>query len=271
MIYKTIQGRRVPALGLGTWKLTGRACRDAVAHALGLGYRHVDTAQSYENEEQVGAGLRDAGVDRDDVFVTTKLWIGDLDPAGVRRSAEASLRRLGTGYADLVLIHWPTPDMDLPGALDALRALQDEGRIRHLGVSNFTPSLLRQALRHAPIFCNQVEYHPFLGQDRLRELALRHDVLLTAYSPIARGRVNDDPTLRDIAATHGKSPVQVTLRWLLQQDHVAAVPKAARPAHQAANLDVFDFTLSDDEMDRIFDLARDERLINPAFAPAWER
>ena len=271
MIYQTIQGSRVPALGFGTFEITGKACREAVVNALALGYRHVDTAQSYENEAEVGEGLRAAGVDRDEVFLTTKIWIGGLAPKDVRPTAEESLRRLRADYIDLLLIHWPTHDMHLAGALDAMRGLQDEGKVRHIGVSNFTPTLLREAMEHAPIFCNQVEYHPFLGQPRLAEMARRHDLLLTAYSPIARGRVNDDPVLRAIGEAHGKTPIQVALRWLVQQDHVAAIPKAARPEHRAANLAVFDFELTGEEMDRLFALDRGERLIDPNWGPDWER
>lgn len=271
MIYQTIEGEPVPALGFGTWQITGKACREAVAHALALGYRHVDTAQAYDNEEDVGAGLRDAGVPRDEIFLTTKLWVEDLGPREMRRATEESLQRLRVDYVDLLLIHWPTENMRMEETLGAMRTLQEEGRTRHVGVSNFTPTLLRQAMEHARIFCNQVEYHPFLGQDRLREMARGHDLLLTAYSPLARGRVLEDETLRDIAGTHGKTPAQVTLRWLLQQEKVAAIPKATSRKHREANFDVFDFELSEDEMDRIFDLARDERLIDPAWAPAWER
>lgn len=271
MISVNVQGERVPALGLGTWRLYDAACTEAVEHALDIGYRHIDTAQTYENEAAVGVGLRNAGVDRADVFLTTKLWIENLTPAEVRQSAEASLRRLDAAYVDLLLIHWPVAGMDLAGALGALMALRGEGKVRHVGVSNFTPSLIREGLEHAPIFCNQVEYHPFLSQEKLRRLAREHDFLLTAYSPIARNRVSDDATIREIAERHGKSPVQVTLRWLIQQENVAAVPKAASAEHRESNFDVFDFALSDDEMDALFSLARGERLINPDFAPDWER
>ena len=269
MIYRTIQGTTIPALGLGTWQLAGDACTESVEHALDLGYRHLDTAQAYGNEREVGQGLRNAPVDRDDVFLTTKVWFDNLAPRALRSHTEDSLRRLDTEYVDLLLIHWPSDDVPLERSLDAMMELRNEGKVREIGVSNFTPSLVRRALDHAPILCNQVEYHPFLDQDALLELAEARDLLLTAYSPLAKNRVSDDATLRAIAEAHGKTPPQVTLRWLLQQDPVAAIPKAASAEHRAANLDVFDFELSEEEMDRIFDLAGDERIIDPSFAPAW--
>lgn len=271
MKYATIQGEPVPALGLGTWQLEGAPCRRAVEHALDLGYRHVDTAQAYQNEEAVGEGIRNAAVDRDQLFLTTKVQYDSLQPDAVRRTTEASLRKLQVEYVDLLLIHWPSEDVPLARTLAAFRALQEEGKTRHIGVSNFTPSLLQEALEHAPIFCNQVEYHPFLGQETLLEMARAHDFMLTAYSPLARGQVLQNHTLREIGEAHGKSPVQVTLRWLIQQAQVAAIPKAASPEHRAGNFDLFDFSLSDDEMDRIFRLDRDERIIDPSFAPTWER
>jgi 2,5-diketo-D-gluconate reductase B len=269
MIYRTIQGTEIPALGLGTWQLTGATCTEAVEHAIDLGYRHIDTAQAYENEDRVGAGLRNAGVDRDDIYLTTKVWVEHLEPAAVRRSTEESLRRLDTDYVDLLLIHWPSNDVSLELTLDAMMVLREEGKTREIGVSNFTPSLVRRALDRVPIACNQVEYHPFLDQDALLDLAEARDLLLTAYSPLARGRVTENETIQEIAEAHDKTPAQVTLRWLLQQDQVAAIPKAASAEHREANFDVFDFELSGDEMDRIFDLTGDERLVNPSFAPAW--
>ncbi len=269
--YTVIQGERVPSLGLGTWQLRGAACRQAVEHALDLGYRHLDTAQMYENEDAVGQGLAHAPVDRDAVFLTTKIWHDSLAPADVRRTTEASLRRLGTDYVDLLLIHWPNPHIPLEQTLDAMLALQAEGKTRHIGVSNFPPSLLQRALAHTPLFGIQVEYHPYLGQHRLLRLALAHDLMLTAYSPIAKARVLEDPVLQEIAETHGKTPIQVTLRWLIQQRPVTAIPRSARPSHRAANLDVFDFALSAEEMRRIARLDRGLRLVDPDFAPDWER
>jgi 2,5-diketo-D-gluconate reductase B len=268
---KEIQGTEVPALGLGTWMLEGRECREAVRDALEIGYRHLDTAQAYGNEEEVGRGLADSGVPRDEVWLTTKLWLENLDHDKAIESARGSLRRLGTDYVDLLLIHWP-PTSDLPIAepLRAMRRLQGDGLVRHIGVSNFPPSLLDQALDEAEIFCEQVEYHPFLAQDPLLQACEEWDLLLTAYSPLARGEVLEDETLREIGRRHGKGPAQVTLRWLLQQEQVAAVPKAASAEHRRSNFEVFDFELSLDEMEAIHGLARGERIVDPEFAPRWE-
>lgn len=271
MIYVNVEGDEVPALGLGTWELEGDTCREAVTHALDVGYRHVDTAQSYENETEVGQGLRDSDVDREEIFLTTKLWRTAHEPKLVRRTAEESLGRLGTDYVDLLLIHWPNDEVPLEKTLDAMMTLQEEGKARHLGVSNFPPSLLERAVAHAPVVCNQVEYHPFLGQEALHDLARKHDLMLTAYSPIARGAATEDDTLREIAEAHGKSTAQVSLRWLVQQDRVAAIPKSTSAEHRAANFDIFDFALTEAEMARIHGLARGERLVDPGGWVDWER
>ena len=269
MIYETIQGDTVPALGFGTWQLEGRACRKAVTHALEIGYRHIDTAEMYRNEREVGRGLHDADVDRDDVFLTTKIWHTNLRPSDVHASAEGSLRKLDTDYVDLLLIHWPNESVPLEATLDAMLELQQQGTTRHIGVSNFPPALTRQALDHTSIFCNQVEYHPFLNQDALRAMAREEDFLLTAYSPLAKGRVMKNDTLQALGDTYDKSPAQIALRWLLQQDRVAAIPKAARAEHRSANFDVFDFELTGDEMQRIHGLAQGDRQTDPSFAPPW--
>lgn len=269
MIHKTIHGVDVPSLGFGTYRLTGRACRRGVVDAIEMGYRHIDTAQIYGNESEVGDGLREAGVDRADIFLTTKVWMDSLAPQDVRATTEESLRKLQTEYVDLLLIHWPAPDMKLAETLAAMNALKEEEKTRNVGVSNFTPELMEEALRHAPIFCNQVEYHPFLEQDALLELCRTNDVLLTAYCPIARGKVLRDDALREIGSRHGKSAAQAALRWLIQQDHVAAIPKASHSDHRMENLDIFDVELSDDDMARITSLSRDMRLVDPAWAPAW--
>lgn len=245
MQHLDIKGTRVAALGLGTWQLTGRGCVDTVRHALDLGYRHVDTAQMYGNEQEVGQAVRQSGIARSEVFITTKIAPGNLAAAAVKRSAEESLRRLGTDYVDLLLIHWPSQSVPLAETLDAMAALESAGKARHLGVSNFTVALLEQAVKRCPdLLCDQVEYHPFLSQRPLLAALGRHDMMLTAYSPLARGGVLRDRTLAGIARKYQKSPAQVTLRWLLDQERVAAIPKAASAAHLAANLDIFDFTLA---------------------------
>lgn len=273
MIEKTIQGDSVPALGLGTWQFTGRDCRRGVAHALDLGYRHVDTAQMYKNEEQVGLGLQDSGVNRDEVFLTTKIWRSNVAPDAMRTSTEESLRRLGVEYVDLLLIHWPVEQVPIEKQLDALVELQEEGKARHVGVSNFLPEQIDHIVEYlpedVPLFAHQAEYHPFLDQSPLLERARKHDHTFTAYSPLARGRVIGDETLEEIGNRHGKSAAQVVLRWHLQQEKVTVVPKAASAEHREANFDVFDFELSPDEMETISGLGTDQRILDPGFAPDW--
>ncbi|AEM56322.1 aldehyde oxidoreductase [Haloarcula hispanica N601] len=252
-----VQGTSVPALGLGTWQLTGQSCRETVETALDMGYRHIDTAQAYGNERQVGLGMDAAAVDREDVFLTTKLDGSNRDERSVRRSTRESLNKLGTDYIDLLLIHWPnTPWMtSLSETLGAMNDLVEEGLVRHIGVSNFSPSLLDKArdISAAPIFTDQVQYHPYWDQRKLLDYCRIHDVLLTAYSPLARGGVLDDPALVQVGNRYGKSPAQVALRWLVQQDGVAAIPKASSRDHLEANMAVFDFELTDAEMERIRD------------------
>lgn len=263
----TIRGVDVPALGLGTFMLRGETCRRSVAHALEVGYRHVDTAQMYGNEGSVGAAIADSAVDRGDVFLTTKLANDAHAPEAVRATTEESLRRLRTDYVDLLLIHWPVGDTPFEATLDAMLDLRERGEVRHVGVSNFTPAQVERVVAHAPIFANQVEYHPYLGQADLLGLAAKHDFLLTAYAPLARGRVFGDDTIRRIAERHDVHPAQIVLRWLLSQDHVAAIPKATSAEHIESNLGALDVDLSDDEIAQIFALERNQRLIDPPFAP----
>lgn len=270
MIHHDHHGTLVPALGFGTWELNGDACVRAVEHALALGYRHLDTAQGYANEADVGAGLRRSDVPRDRVFLTTKVRPSYFAPDLLAGSVEASLAALGVDHVDLLLLHWPRTDVPLEDTLGALHAVRERGLTRHVGVSNFAPSLVVRSVATGPIFTNQVEYHPFLAQDALLRQAEDLDLLLTAYSPVARGAVHDDPVLREIGAGHGKSAAQVALRWLVQQPRVMAIPKAASPEHQRANLAIFDFVLSDDEMARVAALDRNLRLVDDVDVD-WER
>jgi 2,5-diketo-D-gluconate reductase B len=265
----TVQQTNVPALGFGTWQLNGEECRMAVSEALKDGYRHIDTAEMYGNEEYVGQGLKDANVPREEIFLTTKVWYTNLTREGVGKSLEQSLKKLHTPYADLLLIHWPNPQVPLGETIEAMRQLQEQGKVKHIGVSNFTTTLLKEALQYGPVFCNQVEYHPFLSQQKLISLCATHDVLLTAYCPIAKGEVNEHPVLMKIAQTHQKSPVQITLKWFMQQN-VSAIPKASSAKHRQSNFDIFDFELTSSEMQAIFDLAQGKRLVNPAWAPKWD-
>ncbi len=262
---------RMPSLGLGTWQLEGQDAAEAVRDALDLGYRHIDTARMYGNEREVGAGLRDAGSDRDEVWITTKVWRDDLDPDRLRRSAEASLTDLGLDQVDLLLVHWPNPAVALGDTLAALHRVRQDGLARQIGVSNFPSALLREAIAQFPIFCDQVEYHPYLSQRPVLDAAHAHGVVVTAYSPLGSGALLRDPVLSEIAAGRGCSAAQVALRWLLDQGGVAAVPRAASPEHRAANLTALDLPpLTYEERARVDGLAQGRRFINPSFAPAWD-
>ncbi|CAN5852389.1 aldo/keto reductase [soil metagenome] len=256
MEYQTIKGEKVPSLGLGTYRLTGEACERAVERGLQVGYRHLDTAQMYGNEAEVGRGIEDSGVDRGEIFLTTKVWPSDFTHDRVISKTRESLKKLGTDYVDLLLMHWPGDGVPLGQTLGAMRELQEEGGVLHIGVSNFSPSLVEEATEHAEILCNQVQYHPYRDQNTLRDQAQKLDYLLTAYTPLSRGGVQDDATLREIGEAHNKTATQVALRWLVQQDKVSAIPKATSEEHLKENLDVFDFELSAEEMDRISSLSR---------------
>jgi 2,5-diketo-D-gluconate reductase B len=266
-----VAGVSVPALGFGTWELEGEDCYEAVRHAIDVGYRHIDTAQMYGNEDAVGRAVRDSGIDREDLFVTTKIPPRNLAADAVRSSHVESLRRLDLDHVDLLLIHWPSDEVPLGETLQAMRALREDGQTLHLGVSNFTPSLVEEALEHAPILANQVEYHPFLDQSHLVSQARERDLVLTAYSPLAKGRVIEDPVLTEIGEAHGRSSAQVAIRWLLQQHNVAVIPRSSSAEHREANRDVLDFELTGSEMERIAGLSRGERIIDPPFSPEWER
>jgi 2,5-diketo-D-gluconate reductase B len=256
MEYLRIKNEEVPSLGLGTYRLTGEKCVRAVGRALSMGYRHLDTAQMYGNEAEVGRGIEDAGVDRGEIFLTTKVWPSDFAHDRVIRKTRESLKKLRTEYVDLLLMHWPGDGVPLGETLEAMRELQEEGSVSHVGVSNFSPSLVEEAAEHAQIFCNQVQYHPYRSQDALLEQAQEMDYLLTAYTPLSRGGVQRDKTLREIGEAHDKTATQAALRWLLQQDKVCPIPKATSEEHLRENLDVFDFELSDEEMALTFSLGR---------------
>ena len=256
MDYVEAGDAEIPELGLGTWQNTGPSCAETVETALELGYRHVDTAQMYGNEAQVGEGIAAADVDRDEVFLTTKLDRGNLRAEDARESFEESLEKLGTDYVDLLLIHWPHPRVPFEETLGVMDDLHDDGTIRHLGVSNFTTTQLEEAMgiADAPIVTDQVLYNPYKDQSNLREFCIEADVALTAYSPLGRGEAITDSTLADIGERYDKSAAQVALRWLVQQENVVAIPKATSRAHLEANLAIYDFELRYDEMERIAEL-----------------
>src|SRR3954464_5762960 len=265
-------GARIPAIGLGTWELRGRTCARLVEQALRLGYRHIDTAQVYENEREVGEGLRASGVKRGELFVTTKVWTTHFWPNDLERSAKESLVRLRLTEVDLLLLHWPNPQVPLAETLGALARVRQLGLARHIGVSNFTVALIEEVVAASPepLVCDQVEYHPYLEQTKVREACARQDMALVAYSPIAKGRIKGDRTLGRIAAGFRKTPAQVCLRWLVQQN-VAAIPRTSKLERLSENIDIFDFELSEVDMREISSMASAAgRLTDYGFAPTWD-
>jgi len=265
-------GAKIPAIGLGTWELRGRSCARLVEQALKLGYRHIDTAQIYENEREVGEGLRASGVRRDEVFVTTKVWTTHFAPNDLERSTKDSLAKLRLAEVDLLLLHWPNPQVPLEETLGALAHVKKLGMARHIGVSNFTVALLDEAVAACtePLVCDQVEYHPYLDQTRVLDACARHSMALVAYSPVAKGRIKTDETLARIGAKHGKTAAQVCLRWLVQQN-VAAIPRTSRIERLSENIEIFDFGLSDDDMRQISAMgSATGRLTDFGFAPKWD-
>jgi 2,5-diketo-D-gluconate reductase B len=265
-------GARIPAIGLGTMTLRENVCVDIVSAALLTGYRHLDTAQMYGNEREVGEGMRASGVPREDVFLTTKVWHNRLAAGDLERSVDESLTRLKLTYVDLLLIHWPNAAIPLKDTLAALAKVKRAGLTRHIGVANFTVALIEEAVRLAdePLVTNQIEVHPFIDQSKVMAACRRHGLSMTAYCPIARGKVPGNPVLERIAKAHGKSAGQVALRWLVQQG-VIPIPRTGKVERLKENLAVFDFTLSDAEMAEIGALKRpDGRVVNPAHAPKWD-
>lgn len=267
-------GAAIPKLGFGTFPLKDDDARRMVAHALKAGYRHIDTAQMYANEAEVGEAIANAEVPRDEIFLTTKVWPDNFGDGPLQKSVEESLTKLRVDTVDLLLLHWPKFDRPLDETVRALNAVQRAGLARHIGVSNFTSALLREAwaATEVPLANNQVEYHPYLDQAPVLEVVHDRGMTLTAYMPNARGKVFEDETLRAIGAPHGKTPGQVALRWLYQQDGVVAIPRTASEAHADENIGILDFTLSVDDVKTIDALAQpDGRLLNPpGLAPTWD-
>src|ERR1700754_527399 len=249
MLFVEASGARIPAIGLGTWELDGRTCARVVEQALRLGYRHVDTAQAYDNEREVGGGLRASGVRRDDVFVTTKVWTTHFAPNDLERSTKESLVKLRMPEVDLLLLHWPNPQVPLAETVGALAHAKRMGLARHIGVSNFTVALIEEAVKACPepLVCDQVEYHPYLNQAKVREACTANGLALVAYSPVAKGRIKNDGMLTEIGRDHRKSPAQICLRWLVQQN-VAAIPRTSRLERLSENIGIFDFELPPEEM-----------------------
>lgn len=272
MEFVTANGATLPMIGLGTWELKGRSCARTVEQALRAGYKLIDTAEIYDNERDVGDGVRASGLRRAEVFVTTKVWTEHLAPRELERATKASLARLRLSEVDLLLIHWPNPRIPLAETIGALCKMKRAGFARHIGVSNFTVALLDEAVKHTtePLAVNQIEWHPHLDQTKVVAACRRHGMAVVAYSPMGRGAVLSEPVIRDIAAAHGKSPAQISLRYIIQEGGVV-VPRTARLDRLTENLAVFDFVLDEAEMAAIRGLARPNgRIVDWSGAPAWD-
>ena len=265
-------GARIPAIGLGTWDLRGRTCARMVEQALRLGYRHVDTAEMYGNEGEVGVGLRASGIARSEVFITTKVWQDNLAPREFERATKASLAKLRLSEVDLLLIHWPNPRIPLADTIGTLCRMKREGLTRHVGISNFTVKLVAQAVKLStePLVTDQIEWHPYIDQSTVVEACRRHGLSVTAYSPIARGRAVGDDTLRAIGQRHRKSAGQVCLRFLIQEGAIV-IPRTSKPERLAENLAIFDFELAPAEMEEIRKLAHPRgRIVNWSGSADWD-
>ncbi|ARS53506.1 2,5-didehydrogluconate reductase DkgB [Kushneria konosiri] len=264
----------IPDIGLGTYRLKGQEVIDSVTTALELGYRHIDTAQMYGNEADVGQAIAESGVARKDIFLTTKIWTDRFAHDDLIKSLEESLEKLGTDHVDLVLLHWPSPDNEVPVAesIGALVEAKKRGLTRNIGVSNFTIAQIDEALGVEggdQIVTNQIEVHPFLANKALVKHCQQKGLRVTGYMPLAVGKVMEDDTLKEIADHHGVTPAQVALAWVAARD-IVVIPSSTKRAHQQSNLEAMTLSLSDDEIERINALDRGERIANPSFAPAWD-
>jgi diketogulonate reductase-like aldo/keto reductase len=275
MIERTqANGADIPKLGFGTWQLEDEDATRGVAHALKTGYRHIDTAQIYGNEKEVGAGLHQGGVAREDIFLTTKVWRDKFKDGDLQASVKESLSKLKTDYVDLLLLHWPVPEVPLDETMKAMNDVVDSGLVKHIGVSNFTVDLMDEARAHskAPLVVNQVEYHPFLDQSAVLNACRSAGMAPTAYSPIGQGKVFEDEVIKEIANKHGASPAQIALRWLVDQDSVIAIPRSSSNAHIESNFEISEIELSEEDTGRINALRSPEgRLIDPEWAPDWDK
>lgn len=267
-------GANIPAIGLGTWTLKGDECADLVQAAIETGYRHIDTAAMYDNEQDVGRGIARSGLARDDLFVTTKVWHSNLAAKDFRRSAEQSLDRLGLEQVDLLLIHWPSPTVPLAETIAALNAARDDGLTRNIGVSNFPTALLSEAvsLSKHPLAVNQVEYHPNLDQTKVLTACRAAGIAMVSYCPLGRGLdILRQKPIADAAEAHGRSPGQIVLRWHVQQQGVIAIPRTTKRERLAENLDIDGFQLTDAEMAAISAMrSANNRICDFEFSPKWD-
>ena len=273
---RTAGQANIPVLGLGTWQSTGQDCIDVVSQGLKMGYEHIDTAQAYGNEKEVGQGIKQSGIARDKFFLTTKIFPDDMkfDPEKLVAEAKRSLENLDTDYVDLLLLHWPDDRVPLSETIPALCELQKQGLTRNIGVSNFNIANIIEAEKYAdvPIVVNQVEFHPFIKQNTLQTFLNNHHILLEAYSPLARGDVFDNEVIKEIADRHGITPAQVSLAWILSDKNRIAIPKTSNTDHLQGNLDAINVQLSPDEIEKINKLARSDgrKIKHPDYSPEWD-
>ena len=270
MEYCSLPKVQIPKLGFGTYQLKSQTAVQVVQWALSLGLRHIDTAVIYDNEKEVGQAIKESSIQREKIFLTTKVWFTDLTEKKLTASLKESLSRLQTDYVDLLLIHWPNPKIPLSETLGTMEELKTQGLIRYIGVSNFNCELLKQAQELCPqIITNQVEYHPLLSQQKLLERM--KDMCLTAYSPLIRGKATQIQQLQAMAKKYNKTPAQITLRWLIDQKKVVVIFKSAHKNHIEENLNIFDFQLQEEDSEKLFRLNKNQhRVIDPPFAPKWD-
>lgn len=268
-------GANMPVLGFGTFRIPGEQVLRILPQAIRTGFRHIDTAQAYRNEAQVGEAIQVSGVPRDEIFLTTKVWVDNYKHADFIASVDESLKKLRTDHVDLLLLHWPNNSVPLAEQIGALNEVRKAGKVKNIGVSNFTTALMAKSveLSDAPIATNQIEYHPYLDQTKVLDTARATGMSITAYFAMADGKVPNEPLLKDIGSRHGKTAAQVVLRWLIQQKDVVTLSKTATESRLSENFDIFDFELSADEMAAIHKLARPNgRIVSPGgLAPDWDK
>ncbi|PKR53450.1 aldo/keto reductase [Thalassospira marina] len=267
-------GAEIPALGFGTFRMPGEDVLRIVPHALDIGFRHIDTAQIYGNEAEVGSAIAQSSVARDDIFLTTKVWVDKFRHDDFIASVDESLKKLKTDYVDLLLLHWPKLEVPLAEQIGALNEVHKAGKVRHIGISNYNTALMDEAvsLSDAPIVTNQIEIHPYIDQSKVIEAARKTGMSITAYYAMADGKVFDDAVLKDLGSKYGKSVAQIVLRWIVQQDGLIALSKTVGEKRALENFDVFDFEISADDMKAIAALAqKDGRIVSPdGLAPVWD-
>lgn len=259
-------GNKIPALGLGTSSLTGDECTKVVKKALELGYRHIDTADMYGNHQAIAEALNHSDIKRKDLFITSKIQSNDLNYEQLKKTAARLLAELDLEYLDLLLIHWPSREIPVSESLKAMKELKEAGKVKNIGVSNFTIELLKEALEYDSdlITVNQVEFHPTLYQKDLLDFAFKNDIILTAYSPLSKGEVFNNSVLKDLAQKYDKTAAQFALRWLIEKN-IVAIPKASSAAHLKNNLEVFDWDFPIDAAREMELLDQNNRLVDPGY------